>query len=120
MSTPPNPPHVDERALTLDSISVTVIPPVPDDPDEITTKEERWLKHAKAHVEITGLAQNIQMRRIFCGGIFLLGVLWLVGMFVLLMFQGLSWHGFKLTENVILAAIGAMTVHIIGLLYVVV
>jgi hypothetical protein len=44
---------------------------------------------------------------------------WIVAVFVLLSLQGFSFYGFKLSDNVLLAAIGSTTANVIGMLLIV-
>jgi hypothetical protein len=90
-----------------------------EEPDPKTATELKDLEHHQKGVEIAGIEQDISERKKYAMRFFFLSCVWLVLVAALLLFQGFGlWH-FRLGEPVILAAIGATTVNVLGILYVV-
>ena len=93
-------------------------------PDEQTQEEQEDLEKQRKKTEIKGLDQDIDERKKYARCFFGLACAWIAIIAILLFLQGFGsfWWGrmpFKLTEPVILATIGATTVNILGILYVV-
>ncbi len=84
-------------------------------------------KSTKAEQEFEEkIIRNLMLRQIlkhrggYAFGIFVLVIIWLVGIFLILVCQGFAWHGFHLDDSVLLAAIGSTTANIIGVLLIIV
>jgi hypothetical protein len=101
--------HADTALITAPS----AVPAKPDKytKDELT--EERNIRNLL-------LRQLLGHRRWYALGIFLLVIIWLVGIFLLLVWQGFCWRNFHLSDSVLLAAIGSTTANIIGVLLIIV
>lgn len=108
--------HVD---ITLEN----VVPDLgPEDPsgDTSAAKETDFFAKGRAQLILVGIGQDLQERKKYAHRIFCLVAGWLVGMFILMVFQGFGKHlGFFLSDGVLLAAIGATTANVLGMLYVV-
>ncbi len=96
----------------------------PIQPDQNAIKEELIYRENRHKVEIDGLSQDIKLRKKYASLFFKLGCTWICVIIVILGFQGFGESGFyglyfRLDKDVVLAAIGATTVNILGLLYVV-
>jgi len=89
-------------------------------PDLRTATEVEELEKQKKQAEIRGLNQDIEERKKYARSFFILSCAWLLLVATLLSFQGFgpALH-FHLDDPVILAAIGATTVNVLGILYVV-
>jgi hypothetical protein len=86
----------------------------PDKPTEAELEvDEKGIRNAL-------LRQLLRHRETYAFGIFLLVILWLIGIFFILLWQGLSWRHFHLDNSVLLAAIGSTTANIIGVLLIIV
>jgi hypothetical protein len=90
-------------------------------PDSKTREEEQDLESQEYLAHIRGLIQDMAERKKYAGRIFCLLAIWLIGIFLLLLFQGfLSPHNwFSLDDKVMIAAIGGTTVNVIGIFVVV-
>src|ERR1700733_5276177 len=82
-------------------------------PDQLTKTE---LEAEEKGIRNALLRQLLRYRGVYALAVFGLVVLWLIGVFFLLVWQGFSWKGFHLDDSVLLAAIGSTTANIIGLL----
>lgn len=89
--------------------------------DSKTRDEESDLESQEHKAHISGLLQDMGERKKYAGRIFSLLAFWLVGIFLLLLMQGvLSPHKwFALSDGVLIAAIGGTTVNVIGIFVVV-
>jgi hypothetical protein len=85
-------------------------------PDVNTATE---VEELKKQAELRGLNQDIAERKKYAPYFFILFCVWLLLVATLLLFQGFGLAHFRLGEPVILAAIGATTVNVLGILYVV-
>lgn len=86
----------------------------PDKPTKAELEdEEKGIRNAL-------LRQLLVYRGAYAFGIFILVVLWLIGIFFLIVWEGFSWRHFHLDDSVLLAAIGSTTANIIGLLLIIV
>jgi hypothetical protein len=93
---------------------------VPSEPDEGFTQETAYLEHQKALIELQSELQDIQERKKYALWIVILACAWVLIIAVLLFFEGFgSLLQFKISDRVLLAAIGSTTVNIVGILYVV-
>jgi hypothetical protein len=104
------------KANQADTALITAPSTVPAKPDKYT-KDELSEEH---NIRNLLLRQLLGHRRWYALGIFLLVILWLVGIFLLLVWQGFTWRGFHLSDSVLLAAIGSTTANIIGVLLIIV
>lgn len=114
------PPQAEEPTptkLALESISASIIDAAPEDADDCTTEEQFLLLKHKAELE--SFRQDTGERKKYAKKIFSLTCLWVVGIYVLLLFEGFAYRGFKLSESVMLAAIGSTTANIIGVFLIV-
>ena len=83
--------------------------------------EVDYVEDQREKIEIAGLKQDIAARKVYAALFFLLAALWMAVISVLLFFQGFGQGrlGFKLSDTVLLAAIGSTTANLVGILYVV-
>jgi hypothetical protein len=77
------------------------------------------LRSSKKQAELRGLNQDIAERKKYATSFFILSCIWLLLVAAILLFQGFALAHFRLGEPVMLAAIGATTVNVLGILYVV-
>jgi hypothetical protein len=118
---PPNP--ADARTQLSEKLARAVIAAsrnVSGQSDRNTATELEELENQKKRVEITGFEQDISERKKYAIRFFTLSCAWLFLVAILLVLQGFgpTLH-FHLGDTVILAAIGATTVNVLGILYVV-
>lgn len=93
---------------------------VPSEPDEAFAQEKAYLEHQKALIQLQSEFQDIQERKKYALWIVVLACMWVCLIAVLLFFEGFgSSLGFKISDRVLLAAIGSTTANIVGILYVV-
>jgi len=89
--------------------------------DSKTAAEEKALYAQEWQTYIESLTQDKEERKKYAKRIFVLLSLWLGGVFVLLVLQGIgsprNW--FQLDDSVLLAAIGGTTINVIGIFLVV-
>jgi hypothetical protein len=90
-----------------------------DQPDLRTEAEVEGIENQKKQAELHGFTQDIAERKKYAKSFFILSCIWLLLVAVLLLFQGFGLAHFRLGEPVMLAAIGATTVNVLGILYVV-
>lgn len=103
--------------IALDSISATIVESAPKDADDCTTLEELEVKKGKAELE--SYQSDTEARKEYAKKIFTLTCAWVIGIYVLLILQGFGTNGFRLSDNVLLAAIGSTTANIIGVFLIV-
>ena len=103
--------------LTLDSISAAIVDQASQDADDCTTQEQFLLLKQKA--ELDSFRQDTGERKKYAKNILFLTCIWVGGIYLLLLFQGFGYQGFRLSENVLLAAIGSTTANIIGVFLIV-
>jgi hypothetical protein len=105
-------------SVDLSVISAGKTPPS-NDPDERFREEKRELELESSRTQIEGEKSDITAKRQYAKGTFLLVVSWIFLVFVILLFQGFAVRGFKLSDSVLLAAIGSTTANVIGMLVIV-
>jgi len=88
-------------------------------PDTKTKEEEHDLKNQKIKTSIRGLSQNIQERKKYAGRFFILSCCWMITITGVVMLDGWTVLGFRLSDKVVLALIGSTTINVLGILYVV-
>src|SRR5439155_10188908 len=66
------------------------------------------------------LKQKIGARQAYTLAIFGLATAWIIGIYLLLVFEGFAFHCFHLDNSVLLAAIGSTTANVIALLFIIV
>ena len=95
-------------------------------PDVQTQEETRYLENCEywaKHLQNVSLEQDIEERKTYAFLFFRLSCTWIAVIVVLLLLQGFGefWYRnyFHLHKDIVLAAIGATTVNILGILYVV-
>ena len=103
--------------LSLDLINANVIEMVSEEPDDCTTLEQAELLQKKA--EIDSYKSDTVARKEYAKKIFGLTCAWVGAIYLLLLLQGFNYSGFKLSDNVLLAAIGSTTANIIGVFLIV-
>jgi len=81
--------------------------------------ESKFFEHSKRSLELRGIGQDLSERKTYANRIFCLVVGWLICMVGLLLLQGFKPAGFHLSDTIITAAIGATTINVLGMLYVV-
>lgn len=84
--------------------------PPPNDPDVRFQKEKRELKLEASRTQIEGTERDITAKRKSGKGSFTLVDIWIFLVFVILLLQGLGIAGFKLSDSVLWATIGLITV----------
>jgi hypothetical protein len=92
-------------------------------PEIVSAKPDKFTKDELAeerNIRNLLLRQLLGHRRWYALGIFFLVVIWLIGIFVLLVCEGFGWKKFHLDDSVLLAAIGSTTANIIGVLLIIV
>jgi hypothetical protein len=93
---------------------------VPSRPDRASKSEVDEYDREAKHLRNVGLGQDIRARKKYAFRIFLLVAGWITAVLAILLLQGFGFHGFHLSDNVILAAIGSTTANIIGVLVIVI
>lgn len=88
-------------------------------PDQETDTGVENLDDQRKRTENEGIKQDITERKKYATYFFLLSCAWLMLVAALLLLQGFGCWRFHLADAVILAAIGATTVNVLGILYVV-
>ena len=100
--------------ISLDSIKV---PDLPKPSEAVREYSDLEAEHYKTHT--TGLKQDIAERKTYAYRIFVLICCWLIAVFLLLIAEGFAFHGFALSNAVVLAVIGSTTVNVLGIFYIV-
>lgn len=108
-----------EKSLSISDITVPR-GKVSEKADKKTKSEESDWEGKKRELELFSFRQDIEERKKYAGRIFKLIAIWLIGIFVLLVLQGFSLCGFKLSNNVLIASIGGTTINVIGIFIIVV
>jgi hypothetical protein len=103
--------------LSLDSINASAVDAAPVDADACTTSEELELARQKA--VIASFTQDTGERKKYAKNIFVLTCSWVAGIYLILLLQGFGVLDFKLSDSVMLAAIGSTTANIIGVFLIV-
>jgi len=108
--------------VTLESVEKDAPPVAKNGTTEAAVKEEDFFeKRADLHIE--GLGQDLRERKKYANRFFCMASAWLAWIVCLLFSQGTQsffrLSSFHLSDVVVLAAIGATTVNVIGILYVV-
>ena len=112
-----NPPGDRVESINLDAIQAPKV--ISNEPDT-QSKLELELDDERRKLENVGLAQDITARRKYAFRVFLLVIGWIIGIYLLLVFQGFGFRSFHLSDNILLAAIGSTTANIIGILLIIV
>jgi hypothetical protein len=110
-----NPPGDRVESINLDAIQAPKV--ISNEPD---TQSKLELDDERRKLENAGLAQDITARRKYAFRVFLLVIGWIIGIYLLLVFQGFGFRSFHLSDNILLAAIGSTTANIIGILLIIV
>ncbi len=110
-----NPPGERVESINLDAIQAPKV--ISNEPDKQSKLE---LDYERRRLENVGLAQDISARRKYAFRVFLLVIGWIIGIYLLLVFQGFRFRSFHLSDNILLAAIGSTTANIIGILLIIV
>ena len=104
-----------QPALSIESIKAPILPQPSPTVQKFTALEEHFYR-----VHAAGLQQDIQERKKYAHRIFCLICSWLSAIFLLLILQGFGPHSrFKLSDSIVLAAIGSTTVNVLGIFYIV-
>ena len=111
MATPPDP---------IDIAAIQEPEAPPQAADDRTLDEENSLDKQERLAHISGLLQDISERKVYANRIYCLIEAWLIGMFFLLFMQGIC-HGcmYRVSDDVLMAAIGGTTLNVIGIFLVV-
>lgn len=119
MSSPPSA-EPGEGVLDLDAINASQLDQVSDDPDIKTVKEELDVERGHRQAQLESYKQDTQERKKYAARIFLVCASWVTAIFVLLVLNGFGAAiDFKLSDSVLLAAIGSTTANILGIFYIV-
>ncbi len=108
-----------EPALDLESINASQMEAVPDTADPKTVGEEKAIARDRKRAEVESYRQDTSERKKYARNIFILTCLWVIGVYVLLLFQGFQYRGFRLSDSIVLAAIGSTTANIVGVFLIV-
>lgn len=99
-------------------------PEPPPSPDADAERESDRFDARRRTLLLEGLEQDIELRKKFAWGIFILIVAWLALVFVVLFVQGFSAsicdHQFRLSDQVLLALIAGTTANVLGIFVIVV
>jgi len=109
-----------EAKVSLESITASAPRDPPTPPDSLTQLERVDLEDRRT--EVVGKKQDIKERKKYALLFFGLGCAWMTAITGMLLLQGfgLVYHAtFKLSDTVLLAAIGSTTVNVLGIVYVV-
>ena len=89
-------------------------------PSDAYTGEAAYLDSERDKVRLEGERQDISERKRYAFYFFVLSCVWVLFIGALLFFEGFGGRlGFRLSDPVLLAAIGSTTANILGILYVV-
>ena len=83
--------------------------------DPKTLGEQRYLEEA----HLASFKQDTMHRAVYAPKIFWLVVAWMIGIFVLLFFQGFHFFSFDLSNSVLIAVITGTTATVLGMLVIV-
>lgn len=93
---------------------------VSSEPDPKSLEEQEDLERQKVEVLLRSEEQDISERKKYAWYFFLLSSGWVAVISVLLFLEGFGGHfAFRLSDSVLLAAIGSTTANILGIIYVV-
>jgi hypothetical protein len=84
--------------------------PPSNDPDDRFQEEKRELELKAPRPQVEGAKRDITSKKKSGKGSFTLVAIWIFLVFVILLLQGFGIAGFKLSDTVLLAAIGSITV----------
>lgn len=89
--------------------------------EQTLAAEKQRLENERLRTELGSLRQDIRARRIYAALFYGLASAWVAVISLLLFFQGFgSGHlRFRLSDSVLLAAIGSTTANIVGIIYLV-
>ncbi len=99
--------------VEIDDISPTPTPSTKADAN--TLKEQRYLEDA----HLASFKQDTMHRAEYAPKIFWLVVAWMIGIFILLFFQGFHLFSFDLSNSVLVAVISGTTITVLGMFVVV-
>jgi hypothetical protein len=105
------------NAIDLSQISTPA--EVSEDTGPLVRLERETLENDQLRAQVFGLQQDTKERKKYAQLFFIASCVWIMIITALLLMQGWSPFGFKLSEPVVLATIGSTTVNILGILYVV-
>jgi len=108
-----------EPELNLESINASQMEAVPETPDPKTAGEENAIAQDHKRAEVESYRQDTKERKKYARNIFILTCLWVIGVYVLLLLQGFRYHDFRLSDSIVLAAIGSTTANIVGVFLIV-
>lgn len=89
---------------------------------EVTKRSQEELsdlERREKEEEIEGVRQDRLERKLYADRIFKLICFWLVGLFCVLVMEGLHFNYFNLEESVLVAMIGGTTVNVLGIFIIV-
>ena len=90
-------------------------------PDPLTEDEEINYEAQRQKLFNKGLKQNIKERKKYAKSIYFLIIGWLIGVFILLVFNGFGeLIHFKLSEKIMITLISGTTINILGIFIIVV
>lgn len=109
--------YTEEIVAALMEGSISRPQAIPEDkPDVKTKREEEDLEREARRVEIIGSKQDLEQRKEYADRIFCLVKWWLVGIFVIIIAQGVgSKLGFNLSDKVLVTLIGGTTINVLGI-----
>jgi hypothetical protein len=108
-----------EPTLNLESINASQMESVSETPDPKTLGEEHAIARDQKRAEVESYRQDTRERKKYARNIFILTCLWVLGVYVLLLLQGFQYRGFRLSDSIVLAAIGSTTANIVGVFLIV-
>ena len=116
----PSQPSSDPPGLDLSSINASQLDQVSEDPDVKTVAEKLDIERSQLFAELESFRQDTTERKKYAGRIFWVCAGWVMSIFAILILNGFgSVIGFRLSDSVLLAAIGSTTANILGIFYIV-
>jgi hypothetical protein len=106
-------------ALSLESITSLAVAQVSDEPDPPTKLETEEIDIDHKRAELESFRQDTGERKRYAKNIFVLTCIWVGGIYVLMLLDGFGVWSFKLSNSIMLAAIGSTTANIVGVFLIV-
>jgi hypothetical protein len=104
------------------AINASAVEAVPEEPDAQANLEKSDVELDQKRAELDSFRQDTGERKKYAKNIFILTCIWVSGIYILMLFEGFGglWHwAFKLSEPIMLAAIGSTTANIVGVFLIV-
>ena len=104
---------MDTTEVSVDDITLPSVPS--NQPDIKTLEEVDYLVDAAHAAEIESFKQDVKHRAEYAPKIYWLVVVWVIGIFALIILQGFHIYSFNLSDSVLIAAISGTTLNILGI-----